>query len=177
MLEAQETWGLILGSGRPLREGNGTQLQYPCLEISMDTGAWWAIPWACKSQTWPSTCISPLNFTLVSASMLPLLLLLSLYNALRLSVTFLKYLRLNFIWINAPYLVPYIFFELDNWAMLSYPWRALTFLLPSIRSLCRNWLLLQLIYSTNIIKSLLHVKHKARFYGRDKTEWTELFIY
>ena len=35
--------GLIPGSGRSLGEGNGNPLQYSCLEISMDRGAWWAI--------------------------------------------------------------------------------------------------------------------------------------
>ena len=34
--------GLILGSGRSLRGGNGNPLQYSCLENSMDKGAWWA---------------------------------------------------------------------------------------------------------------------------------------
>ena len=32
--------GSILGSGRPLGEGNGNPLQYFCLENSMDEGAW-----------------------------------------------------------------------------------------------------------------------------------------
>ena len=34
--------GLIPGSGSSPRERNGTALQYPCLENSMDRGAWWA---------------------------------------------------------------------------------------------------------------------------------------
>ena len=34
--------GSIPGSGRPPREGNGTQLQYSCLENLMDRGAWGA---------------------------------------------------------------------------------------------------------------------------------------
>ena len=34
--------GLIPGSGRSHREGNGNPLQYSCLENSMDRGAWWA---------------------------------------------------------------------------------------------------------------------------------------
>ena len=33
-------WGLIPGSGRSLGEGNGTPLQYSCLENPMDGGAW-----------------------------------------------------------------------------------------------------------------------------------------
>ena len=32
--------GLIPGSGRSPGEGNGYPLQYSCLEISMDRGAW-----------------------------------------------------------------------------------------------------------------------------------------
>ena len=32
--------GLILGSGRSPGEGNGTPLQYACLENSIDRGAW-----------------------------------------------------------------------------------------------------------------------------------------
>ena len=34
--------GLILRLGRSPGEGNGTPLQYSCLENSMDGGAWWA---------------------------------------------------------------------------------------------------------------------------------------
>ena len=37
-----ETWVPSLGSGRSPGEGNGNPLQYPCLENSMDRGAWWA---------------------------------------------------------------------------------------------------------------------------------------
>ena len=33
--------GLIPGSGRSLGAGNGTPLQYSCLENPMDRGAWW----------------------------------------------------------------------------------------------------------------------------------------
>ena len=32
----------ILGSGRSPGEGNGSPLQYSCLENSLDGGAWWA---------------------------------------------------------------------------------------------------------------------------------------
>ena len=35
--------GLIPGLGRSPGGGNGNPLQYSCLEISMDRGAWWAI--------------------------------------------------------------------------------------------------------------------------------------
>ena len=34
--------GSILGSGRSPGAGNGSPLQYSCLEDSMDRGAWWA---------------------------------------------------------------------------------------------------------------------------------------
>ena len=36
--------GSIPGSGRSPGLGNGTPLQYSCLENSMDRGAWWASP-------------------------------------------------------------------------------------------------------------------------------------
>ena len=32
--------GSVPGSGRPPGEGNGSPLQYPCLENPMDRGAW-----------------------------------------------------------------------------------------------------------------------------------------
>ena len=53
-------WSLFIGSGmRPIgpsrvqvREGNGTPLQYSCLENPMDQGAWWAaVHGVTKSQT------------------------------------------------------------------------------------------------------------------------------
>ena len=34
--------GAVPGWGRPPGEGNGTPLQYSCLENPMDQGAWWA---------------------------------------------------------------------------------------------------------------------------------------
>ena len=34
--------GSNLGSGRSSGEGNGTPLQYSCLENTMEGGAWWA---------------------------------------------------------------------------------------------------------------------------------------
>ena len=34
--------GSILGLGRSSGEGNGTLLQYSCLENPVDQGAWWA---------------------------------------------------------------------------------------------------------------------------------------
>ena len=35
-------------SGRSPEEGNGNPLQYACLGIPMDRGAWWASQWGCK---------------------------------------------------------------------------------------------------------------------------------
>ena len=35
--------GSIPGLGRSPREGNGTRLQYSCLENPMDRGAWWVM--------------------------------------------------------------------------------------------------------------------------------------
>ena len=44
--------GSIPGSGRSPGEGNGNPLQYSCLKISMDRGAWWAtVHGVTKSQT------------------------------------------------------------------------------------------------------------------------------
>ena len=44
--------GLIPGSGRSHREGNGYPLQCSCLENPMDRGAWWAtVHGVAKSQT------------------------------------------------------------------------------------------------------------------------------
>ena len=34
--------GLIPGSGRSPREGNGNPVHYSCLENTMERGAWWA---------------------------------------------------------------------------------------------------------------------------------------
>ena len=48
MQETQE----IPGSGRSPGGGNGSPLQYSCLENSMDRGAWWAtVPKVAKSRT------------------------------------------------------------------------------------------------------------------------------
>ena len=48
----QETWIQSLGQGRSPGEGNGYQLQYSCLENSMDGGAWYAtVHGVTKSQT------------------------------------------------------------------------------------------------------------------------------
>ena len=44
--------GLIPGSGRFPGEGNGTPLQYSCLENPMDRGAWWVtVHGVAKSRT------------------------------------------------------------------------------------------------------------------------------
>ena len=44
--------GSISGSERSPGEGNGSPLQYSCLENAMDRGTWWAtVPVVAKSQT------------------------------------------------------------------------------------------------------------------------------
>ena len=42
LLLVQETLGSIPGLGRSPGEGNGSPLQYSCLEKPIDKGAWWA---------------------------------------------------------------------------------------------------------------------------------------
>ena len=44
--------GSIPGLGRSPGEGNGDPLQYPCIENSMDGGAWWATVHAI-TKSWP----------------------------------------------------------------------------------------------------------------------------
>ena len=47
----------------PFREGNGTPLQYPCLENPMDGGAWWAaVHGVAKSRTRLSDFIFTFHF-------------------------------------------------------------------------------------------------------------------
>ena len=41
--------GSIPGSGRSPGEGNGTPLQYSCLENPMEGEAWWASPWGLEA--------------------------------------------------------------------------------------------------------------------------------
>ena len=51
-LAMQKNLGLIPGLGRSPGGGNSNPLQYSCLEISMDRGAWWAtVHEVTKSQT------------------------------------------------------------------------------------------------------------------------------
>ena len=51
--------GSIPWSGRSTGEGNGTPLQYSCLENSKDSGAWWAtvheVAKSCTQLEWLST--------------------------------------------------------------------------------------------------------------------------
>ena len=59
--------GSIPGLGRSPGEGNGTLLQYSCLENPMDGGAWWAtVHGVAKSQTW----LSDFTFTFTSLLMM-----------------------------------------------------------------------------------------------------------
>ena len=52
--ETRDT-GSIPGLGRSSEGGNGTPLQYSCLENPMDRGAWWAtVHGVTKSRTQPS---------------------------------------------------------------------------------------------------------------------------
>ena len=52
--------GSIPGSGRSPGEGNGSPLQYSCLENPMDGGAWWAtVHGVAKSQAKLSDFTSP----------------------------------------------------------------------------------------------------------------------
>ena len=54
------TLNIWLSFRRKVREGNGTPLQYSCLENLMDGRAWWAaVHGVAKSQTW----LSDFNFT------------------------------------------------------------------------------------------------------------------
>ena len=58
--------GLIPGLGKSSGEGNGSPLQYSCLGISMDRGAWWAtIHGVTKSRTRLSDFTFTSNCTIV----------------------------------------------------------------------------------------------------------------
>ena len=43
--------GLIPGSGRCPRGGNGNPLQYSCLGNPMDRGAWWALVYGVSKES------------------------------------------------------------------------------------------------------------------------------
>ena len=68
----------IPGLGRSLGVGNGNQLQYSCLENSMDRGVWWATEWSHKESDTteqPSTTqhiqhISTEDYTVLSITVL-----------------------------------------------------------------------------------------------------------
>ena len=58
--------GLIPGLGRSPGEGNGSPLQYSCLENPMDGGAWWAtVHGVAKSQTGLSDFTFTFTFVLI----------------------------------------------------------------------------------------------------------------
>ena len=53
-------------------EGNGTPLQYSCLENPMDGGAWWAaVHGVAKSQTWLSDFTFTFHFHALEKEMAP----------------------------------------------------------------------------------------------------------
>ena len=55
---------LMCYNKHPDREGNGTPLQYACLENPMDGGAWWAaVPGVAKSRTRLSAFTFTFHFT------------------------------------------------------------------------------------------------------------------
>ena len=59
-------WKLRNTSG----EGNGTPLQYSCLENRMDRGAWWAaVHWVAKSWTWLSNFTFTFHFPALEKEM------------------------------------------------------------------------------------------------------------
>ena len=62
--------GSIPGLGRSPGGGNGTPLQYSCLENPMDGGAWWAIAHGvAKSQTWLSDFTFTFHFHALEKAM------------------------------------------------------------------------------------------------------------
>ena len=64
--------GSIAGPGRSPGEGNGNPLQYPCLENSMDRGAWQAtVHGVAKSQTWWKQIINELLLSHVQLVVTP----------------------------------------------------------------------------------------------------------
>ena len=72
--------GSIPGSGRSPGEGNGTLLQYSCLENPMDGGAWWAtVHGVTKSRTLYVTSTMDVHFAptkvrLVKAMVFPVVM-------------------------------------------------------------------------------------------------------
>ena len=71
-----ETWVQIPGSGRAPGEGNGTPLQYSCLEDPMDEGAWWAtVHGVAKSQTRLSDFTFAFHFHALEKESNPLIVL------------------------------------------------------------------------------------------------------
>ena len=53
-------------------EGNGTPLQYSCLENPMDGGAWWAaVHGVAKSRTWLNDFTFPFHFHALEKEMAP----------------------------------------------------------------------------------------------------------
>ena len=57
--------GLIPESGASPGEGNGTPIQYSCLENPIDRGAWWAT-WSCKESDTTERLTLSLSIILVN---------------------------------------------------------------------------------------------------------------
>ena len=73
-LPAKQTWVQSLGWEDPLREGNGNSLQYSCLEITIDRGAWWAtVPWGHKGSDTTERLTLLLFFSSLNILLLPLI--------------------------------------------------------------------------------------------------------
>jgi len=74
--------GLMPGSGRSSGGGNGKPLQYPCLENSLDRGAWRAtVHGVAKNWTWLSTAYADVakgqKLVFIDLALLSLVLFLS----------------------------------------------------------------------------------------------------
>ena len=65
--------GSIPGSGRSLGEGNGYQLQYSCLENSMDRGAWQATVHGLQRVGYDCVCICMLTLKMLGRNRKPIL--------------------------------------------------------------------------------------------------------
>ena len=68
--ESMDYWKLKRACSSSLREGNGTPLQYSCLENTMGGRAWWAaVHGVAKSQTWLSNFTFTFHFHALEKAM------------------------------------------------------------------------------------------------------------